>query len=124
MFSDYIKKIDEIPYKALLGVAAGLVFLCQLVAMALVVDGQVQRAQVRDAHYSSAKSAIADCVAGQSGAALGNCIRQLKSLGKVLAGTDADSVRPVATAYAPDPENPAQPSDPVQGFMSASFATR
>lgn len=124
MFSGHLKKIDEIPYKALFGVAAGLVFLCQLVAMALVVDGQVQRAEVRDAQYSSAQGAIADCVASQSGTALGKCIQQPKSASKGLAKADSIGTRPVAAAYAPDPENPALSSHPVEGFRPASFVTR
>ena len=61
MFSDHLQKIDEVPYKTLLGVAAGLVILCQLIAMVLVVDGQVEKAQVRDLRYASEQMAIARC---------------------------------------------------------------
>ena len=79
MFSDHLQKIDKLPYNALLIIAAGLVFLCQLVAMVLVVDGQVEKAQIRDAHYSSAQMVIADCSENYSGPARSRCIEQMRS---------------------------------------------
>lgn len=60
MFSDQLKKIDEIPSSALMGVAAGLVFVCQLAALVLVLNGQVEKAHLREAHYNSAQVEIAD----------------------------------------------------------------
>ena len=44
MGAERLKKLDELPGGVLFGIAAALVFMCQLVAMVLVVEGQVQRA--------------------------------------------------------------------------------
>ena len=65
------------PYKALLAVAAGLVFLCQLLAMVLVVNGQVEKAQLRTAQHNATDTAIADCSNAVSGLARSHCIDQV-----------------------------------------------
>lgn len=88
MFSDYLRKLDEAPCKVLLGVAAGLVILCQLVAMALVVDAQVDRAQARSVQYASERSALAQC----NGSSLGttarkNCVLQAQAAANPFQGT-------------------------------------
>ena len=49
MGAEHLKKLDKLPGGALFGIAAALVFICQLVAMVLVVEGQVQRAHSRQA---------------------------------------------------------------------------
>ena len=49
MGAERLKKLDELPGGTLFGIAAALVFMCQLVAMVLVVEGQVQRAHTRQA---------------------------------------------------------------------------
>lgn len=79
MFSAYFPRIDQISYKVLLGVATVLVILCQLVAMALVADGQVSKAQLRDARYASERVAIAYCIESSSGVARNNCIQQVQA---------------------------------------------
>ncbi len=61
MFSEHLKKVDEIPYKALGAVAAGLVFVCQLVALVRVLDGQLEKAHLHEVQYNSAQMAMADC---------------------------------------------------------------
>ena len=60
MFAKHLKKIDETPYKTLLWVAAGLVFVCQLVAFAFVADGQVTKAQIREFQRKAEMQAIAN----------------------------------------------------------------
>ncbi len=75
MFSDHLRKVDEAPTKTLLLIAAGLVIVCQLVAMVLVADGQVEKAQMREASQASARAATAWCVESSRGAALRECDR-------------------------------------------------
>jgi len=74
---DHVKKLDDMPYKALFAVATGLVFLCQLLAMVLVVNGQVEKAQLRTAQYNATETAIADCSNAHSGPARSHCIDQV-----------------------------------------------
>jgi len=123
MFSDHLQKIDEVPYKTLLGVAAGLVILCQLIAMVLVVDGQVEKAQVRDLWYASERMAIARCSEGSMGAARQSCIQQARAAGYPSQETySRQSTKLVANAS--EIESAAMPIHQVQSFMPAPFATR
>ena len=62
MFSEHLRKFDELPYKTLLLVAAGLVILCQLAAMAFVADSQVAKARLRDEQRKAELVAIAHCM--------------------------------------------------------------
>ena len=75
MFSDHLRKIDDSPIKALLLIGAGLLIICQLVAMVLVADGQVEKAQLREASQASARAATAWCLESNRGAALSECGR-------------------------------------------------
>ena len=120
MFSDQLQKIDKMPYKTLLVVAGGLVFLCQLVAMVLVVDSQVEKAQIRDAHYSSAQMVIADCSENYSGPARSRCIEQMRSeLASNSAGDGEADARGVTQA-----QRPAPVASRLKGIIQAAFATR
>ena len=75
MFSDHLQKIDHASGKTMLLIAAGLVIVCQLVAMVLVSQGQVEKAQAREANQASARAATAWCVESSRGAALKDCER-------------------------------------------------
>ena len=75
MFSDHLRKFDDAPAKTLWLVAAGLVIVCQLVAMVMVPDAQVEKAQLRQASQASARAATAWCVQSSHGAALRECDR-------------------------------------------------
>lgn len=79
MFSDHIEQPVEPSYKVWLGVAAGLVIACQLVAMALVVDGQVERAQSRGVQYASEQSALAQCRQSSLGSERQNCVLRVQA---------------------------------------------
>ena len=73
MFSDHLRKIDNASAKNLLLIAAGLVIFCLLAAMVMVVDGQVEKAHLREANQASASAATAWCVENSRGVALKNC---------------------------------------------------
>ena len=73
MFSDHLRAINDAPAKPLLLIAAGLVIACQLAAMVVVADGQVEKAQLREASQASARAAIAWCVESTRGADLKEC---------------------------------------------------
>lgn len=84
MFPDPIQQAQEPSYKVWLGVAAGLVIACQLVAMALVVDGQVERAQSRGVQYASERSALAQCSQSSLGSERQNCVLQVQAAAGLL----------------------------------------
>lgn len=73
MFSDRFRQIDGVPARVLLLIAAGLVIVCQLVAMVMVTGGQVEKAQLREASQASARAATVSCIESSHGAALREC---------------------------------------------------
>jgi hypothetical protein len=78
MFSDHLPKIEEMPYRTLLLVAAGLVILCQLAAMAFVAESQVAKAKERDDQRRAELMAISQCMETSAGAARSQCIQQAR----------------------------------------------
>jgi hypothetical protein len=76
MFSDHVKKASRFPQAGLLVLAGGLVIVCQLIAMAMVADRQVQRAGVRDLQRVAQQLAWADCVQRSTGPARHGCLLQ------------------------------------------------
>ncbi|MBC7647624.1 MAG: hypothetical protein H7197_00675 [Vitreoscilla sp.] len=93
MFSDHLQKIEHASGKTLLMVAGGLVIVCQLVAMVLVSQGQVEKAQAREVSQASARAATAWCVESSRGAALNDCDRA-SPLSSALAGADLEDPKP------------------------------
>jgi hypothetical protein len=120
MFSDHLPKIDELPSRTLFMVAAGLVILCQLVAMTLVVDGQVNMAQVRDTLRVSERTAISQCMESSLAATRHSCIQQANAANAPI----QDGQNTQALADSEESDITALPASPVQGLMPASFAPR
>lgn len=118
MFSDYLQKIDKVSNKTLFGLAAGLVILCQLIAMALVVDGQVKNAQLRNA---SERLAMLQCSQSSVGDARQSCIQQARAAMNPSHDTRQNAK---AVASVSDIESVAMPTHQVQSFMPASFVMR
>ena len=137
MFSDHLKKIDEVPYKSLLWVAAGLVFVCQLVAVGFVADAQVTKAKIRDFQRQSEMQAIAQCMDNRAGSARQSCIQQARVVAgtalppetgstprtEMLAGTSSESGGVMASNGASATVS-SMLAAPPQGLMNASFAIR
>lgn len=129
MFSDHLPKIEEMPYKTLLLVAASLVILCQLAAMAFVAESQVAKAKERDDQRRAELMAISQCMETSAGAARSHCIQRARVVATALAQPAAENT-PKAPAYADASASsggamPAHsPARPPQGFMAASFAIR
>ena len=76
MFSNHLPKIRNIPAKPIVLIAAGVVIVAQLVALVLLADGQVEKAQIRQANQASARAASALCAHSARGAALNDCDRE------------------------------------------------
>ena len=72
MFSDYWRKLTRFPQVGLMMLAAGLVGVCQLLAMVLVGGNPLQNTGVRDLQ----QVALADCVQRSTSASRHGCIRQ------------------------------------------------
>ena len=123
MFSEPLKKIDKVPYKILLVIAAGLVFLCQLVAMVLVVDRHVESAQLRNAKDGVIQMALADCAENYTGSNRTRCIEQMKE--RLAAEPVLDSNADVSVlARAADQIYGSSTASRMQGLVQAAFATR
>jgi len=120
MFSDDLQKIKEVPYQTLLLISAGLVFLCQLVAMVLVVGSQVEKAQIRDARGGSERMVAADCSENYSGAARTRCIEQMKAqlVAEPVAVAESEGRRePAVSSSAP-------PDGGIASIQQAAFEVR
>jgi hypothetical protein len=130
MFSDHLPKIEEMPYKKLLLIAAGLVILCQLAAMAFVAESQVAKARERDDQRRAELTAISQCMETSAGAARSQCIQQARVVATASPQQPETGNAGKAPAYADASASsggmmPAHsPSRPPQGFMAASFAIR
>ena len=123
MRSDYFRKIHEIPRNALLGAAAGVLFLCLLVSMALVVNGQVQRAQIRVVQHASERVAIAQCNESRMGAAQRICIQQ--AIAVINASLNSsDKSAPQAVADAKEIDNGTLSARQTPGLLPMSLGTR
>lgn len=143
MFSNCLQKFDEMPYKTLLWVAAGLVLVCQLAAIGFVADEQVTKAKIRDFQRQTEMQAIAQCIENAAGPARQNCIQQAhvvagsslppaagdgsgESKTQVLAGASSSnesggSAGMVANVGTSARAGSMMTGQPAQGFMSASF---
>lgn len=128
MFSVHLRKFDELPYKTLLMVAAGLVILCQLAALAVVADSQVAKARLRDEQRRAELVVIAHCMETSAGAARHSCIQQARVIPGASPSPAPDGT-PKAPAFAEASGAagslmPAHPARSPQGLMAASFAIR
>lgn len=125
MFSDHLRKFDEMPYRTLLWVAAGLVILCQLVVVGFVADAQVTKAKVRDYQRNTEMLGIAQCVEEtRAGAARHACIQQARIVASSSLAPPAGSATQPQLAHASGETGNALPTQPAQGFMGASLAVR
>ena len=95
MFSDHLQKIDHASGKTLLMTAGGLVIVCQLVAMILVSQGQVDKAKARETSRANQRIATAWCIETTRGAELRACAAQQSA---AYAAQAADST-PVMSAH-------------------------
>jgi len=123
MFSDHLQIINDIPHKTLLGVAGGLVILCQLVAMAMVADEQVKKAQVRETQRTLERIAAAHCMESTMGAARHSCLQQAKAANFPSAvSAPEQSGQAVASNF--DVESSALATHQMQDFRPALFTPR
>ena len=72
MFSDHWRKLTRFPQVGLMMLAAGLVGVCQLLAMVLVGGNPLQNTGLRDLQ----QVALADCIQRSTSASRHSCIRQ------------------------------------------------
>lgn len=82
MISDHFQKVDVISNRTLFLLAGGLVIVCQLVAMALVSDGQVKKAQLRNLGVASQQAAFAQCLEASVGNGGPRCSLPINSAGR------------------------------------------
>ncbi|MEO7400228.1 MAG: hypothetical protein ABIV07_05595 [Polaromonas sp.] len=123
MFSEQLKKMDEMPYKTMWGVAACLVILCQLLAMVLVVQGQVRKAEIRDSSLDSRRMAIAKCNEAASAAARQSCVQQ--TLAAFSSPPEPEAANQAQALASPASfERGDAAAGKAQGLMPASYTIR
>jgi hypothetical protein len=117
MFSDHLQKIDRSSGRTLFFVAGALVMVCQLVALGMVADGQVKKAQLRDSQLSSQRTAIAQCFENTFDPARSHCVRDVyNSNGSALAAATLSDDRLMDYRSG-------STRSPVQAVMAMSFAS-
>ncbi|MES2414778.1 MAG: hypothetical protein V4614_13310 [Pseudomonadota bacterium] len=83
MFADHMtpvtKKPDLFSNRNLLLMAGGLIIVCQLVAMVLVAQEQVKKAEARDSQMSQQRVAIAKCFELNTRAGRQDCMLQARN---------------------------------------------
>ena len=128
MFSDHLKKIDNAPAKTLFLIAGALVIVCQLVAMALVVDGQVAKAKNRDAAFASERLAVIQCMESTMGSARHSCVQQARTASnetnQTLYASQSVPERQALAQVDISPTFSASAAPQMHGFMPASFSPR
>lgn len=82
MISDHFQNVDVISNRTLFLLAGGLVIVCQLVAMAVVSDGQVKKAQLRNLGIASQQTAFAQCLEASIGNGGQRCSVLFSSAGR------------------------------------------
>ena len=112
MFSDPMTKVDKLPSRTWLTVAAGMTFMLLLVALFQVVNGQVEQAGIRLAQQNAAQTAIAGCAASYSGAVRRQCME------RVNAGFTLE------LPFAPRTETSVQAMPNPQGFVQTAVNHR
>lgn len=127
MFSDYLRKIDDLSDKVLFLVAAGLVMACQLLATVLVAGEPVQKVQTRGDSSFLRLATVASCAG--SGVASNECARlNTMDRGPQQDGTYATSdLHHGAVSEAAELDiiaTPGSSAGGATGYMSASFAAR
>lgn len=74
MFSDPKRKIERTDKRSLLLLVGALVIVCQLLAMALLADGQVKKAELRESQLTAQRGAIVKCFETSTGFDLQGCM--------------------------------------------------
>lgn len=97
MFSDHMNKIDNASTAKLWAIAGGAVILCQLAAFAMVADGQVKKAEVRESQLAAQRVAVANCMESSIGAARHACLQQARSSNTYLTA-EAKGAVPLASS--------------------------
>ena len=125
MFSAHLPRHPSVPREYLyLGVGMVLV-ISLLIAIASVASGEVRKAAMRDSTMASQRSAAANCMETQRGAALNSCVKQAwrdeSDESVQVAGVGNESSRTGVAADNSGLGRSTAANVTTQGFMQASF---
>lgn len=94
------KKIDFLANRSLLLIAAGLVMICQLVALALVAEGQVHSAGKRESMIALQRLSVAECMERSMEPGRSACVQQARGIYVADAIAPHEAIMP-NTSFAP-----------------------
>ena len=117
MFSDHLPKIDQASGRNLFVIAGALVMGCQLVAMVVVADGQVKKAEARESLTQSQRLVVAQCFENVKGAELSSCTA------RVYSDNRQDTISSQVDDSTQDRSQPA-PRSANEGLRAISFTAR
>lgn len=118
MFSSHLPKVHTVPREYIFAGAGLLLVVSLLIGMAMVANGQVEKAELRESMLASQRTAMVQCMETLGGAQLNKCMIQAQAAPDVggrtttLADNSGNFSRSTAVA-----------AGSSQGFMPVSFST-
>ena len=129
MFSEHMLKIDRTGVRSLLLFVGALVIVCQLLAMAVLADGQVKKAELRESQLTAQRGAMVKCFETSTGFEGHGCLADAYADGGTHVGTSAGAGGGLPEEFSlgqvvskPPDSTVAALLAAVQSLMSASLA--
>lgn len=129
MFSDHMRKSDTTVVRSLLLFGGALVIVCQLLAMAVLADGQVKKAELRESQLTAQRGAMVKCFETSTGFEGYGCLADAYADGRTHVGTSVGAGGGLPEEFSlgqvvskPPDSTVAALLAAVQSLMSASLA--
>ncbi|MDB5964041.1 MAG: hypothetical protein JWQ72_541 [Polaromonas sp.] len=116
MFSEHLHKADRPSYRPVWLAAGAVAIVCQMGAMAMVAEGQVKKAALRESELTSQRIAVAQCFENNLGPARKDCVSQ--------ASTTRNPSLPVNQMADSSGVDTRPAGAQAQGLMPVSFGAR
>ena len=123
MTTNLLRRGNLFAHRNLFLTAAVLVIACQLVAMAMVADGQMSRAGQRQSAIALEQTAIAQCFESSSPSAQNACISQTRMAHSGGAGLPAETILPTSS-FSPQFIGSANAARRTPAMMAMSFSAQ
>jgi endonuclease/exonuclease/phosphatase (EEP) superfamily protein YafD len=120
MTTNLLFSVNFFARRRLFLIAAVLVMACQLVAMAMLADGQVARAGQRRLAIALEQTAVAQCSESLSPSAQNACLLRTRLASSGEPAFAAETVLPNAS-FSPQITSPAKAAERAPGLTAASY---
>ena len=123
MTTNLLRSVNLFANRNLFLTAALLVIACQLVAMAMVANGQMSRAGQRHSAVALEQTAIAQCFESSTPSAQSACMVRTRMAYSGEAALPAETVLPTSSfaSFSPQFMSSAQAAERTPGIMAVSY---